>query len=146
MSRLLYACITWTLAKPMEKKLDWNNRKMLPAVLNKSSCSTPQNSCCTATCLPSQNHPNDTNKTCKPLLKKQRQTKDWHFSMDSCSWICLCWPTSKDVHEICVDTECSLEDLAAVMDDRDGWWEKESQRTLCCQHNLIMMIYIYIYI
>ena len=33
---LLYGCITWTLTKRMEKKLDGNYTRMLRAILNKS--------------------------------------------------------------------------------------------------------------
>ena len=35
-SILLYGCITWTLTKRMEKKLDGNYTRMLRAILNKS--------------------------------------------------------------------------------------------------------------
>ena len=33
---LLYGCITWTLTKRMEKKVDGNYTRMLRAILNKS--------------------------------------------------------------------------------------------------------------
>ena len=36
MSILLYGCITWTLAKQLENKLDSNYTRMLRAILNKS--------------------------------------------------------------------------------------------------------------
>ena len=36
MSILLYGCTTWTLTKPLEKKLDGNYTRMLRAILNKS--------------------------------------------------------------------------------------------------------------
>ena len=35
-SILLYRCTTWTLTKPLEKKLDGNYTRMLRAILNKS--------------------------------------------------------------------------------------------------------------
>ena len=35
-SILLYGCTTWTLTKPLEKKLDGNYTRMLRAILNKS--------------------------------------------------------------------------------------------------------------
>ena len=35
-SILLYGCITWTLTKRLEKKIDGNYTKMLRAILNKS--------------------------------------------------------------------------------------------------------------
>ena len=40
-SRLLYGCITWTLTKRLEKKLDGNYTRMLRAILNKSSRQHP---------------------------------------------------------------------------------------------------------
>ena len=40
-SILLYGCTTWTLTKRPEKKLDANYRRMLRAVLNKSSRQHP---------------------------------------------------------------------------------------------------------
>ena len=40
-SILLYGCTTWTLSKPMEKKLDSNYTRMLRAILNKSGRQHP---------------------------------------------------------------------------------------------------------
>ena len=34
-SILLYGCTTWTLTKRLEKKLDGNYTRMLPAIVNK---------------------------------------------------------------------------------------------------------------
>ena len=34
-------------------------------------------------------------------------------------------PAITNLHQLCVDTGCSLEDLPAAMDDRDGWRERE---------------------
>ena len=47
-----------------------------------------------------------------------------------------------------VDTGCCLEDLLGVIDDRDGWWERERERereresrgTSRCEHDLMMMM------
>ena len=36
------------------------------------------------------------------------------------------WPAKTNLHQLCVDTECSLENLPGAMDDRDRWKEKES--------------------
>ena len=33
-----------------------------------------------------------------------------------------------DLHQLCVDTRCYLEDLPRVKDDRDGWRERERER------------------
>ena len=49
-SILLYGCITWTLTKRLEKKLDGNYTRMLRAILG----NTPQGTNYTATCLSSQ--------------------------------------------------------------------------------------------
>ena len=35
-----------------------------------------------------------------------------------------CWPTNKDLHQLCVDTWYTLEDLPGAVDDRDEWWER----------------------
>ena len=43
-SILLYGCTKWILTKRVEKKLDCIYTKMLPAILNKTSSNTPQNS------------------------------------------------------------------------------------------------------
>ena len=34
------------------------------------------------------------------------------------------------IHQPCADTWCCLEDLSRAMNDRDGWWERESQGTV----------------
>ena len=39
----------------------------------------------------------------------------------------LCWLTSKGLHQLWVETGCSLEELLQVMDDLNGWQERESQ-------------------
>ena len=70
------------------------------------------------------NHSNQTNKTCGTLLEKQGWTHKQSSLMNSCTWKCQCWPTSKDLHQLCADTRCNLEDLPGVMDDRDGWQER----------------------
>ena len=36
--------------------------------------------------------------------------------------------TSTDLHQLCTDAVCNLEDLLEVMDDRDGWTERERER------------------
>ena len=45
-------------------------------------------------------------------------------------------PERTYLHQLCVDTGCSLEDLLGAMDDRNRWRERESQGNLCCQYNL----------
>ena len=97
----------------------------------------PWNGNSMATYLPSQKS-SKMSKTYRTLLEKQGLTHKWHSSMDSYTWICQCWLTSKNffLHQFCVDVGCCLEDLPGAMDDRERWWE----RNLCCQHNLMMMM------
>ena len=52
-----------------------------------------------------------------------------------------CCPTSKDLHQLSVDTGCSFKDLPEEMDDRDkGERARESRENLCCQHDFMMMV------
>ena len=50
----------------------------------------------TAILWPLASYPSKTNKTRRALLKKQGQTREWHSSMDPNTWICQCWPISKN--------------------------------------------------
>ena len=50
--------------------------------------------------------------------------------MDSYTWLCQCWPISKNLQQICADTGCSLEDLLGPMVDRDRWRERESGKSM----------------
>ena len=38
------------------------------------------------------------------------------------------WPARSYIHHLCVDTGCSLKDLPRVIDDWDGWREREGKR------------------
>ena len=53
----------------------------------------------TAAVLPSAshliNHSSKTDKTCGALLKKLGQTHKRYFLVDTCTWICQYWLTSK---------------------------------------------------
>ena len=53
-SILLYGCTTWTLTKRLKKKLDGNHTRMLRANWTSPGGNTPQDTSCTATCLPSR--------------------------------------------------------------------------------------------
>ena len=35
-----------------------------------------------------------------------------------------CWPTNKNLHQLCADNEYCLDDLPGVMDDNDDGWQK----------------------
>ena len=56
------------------------------------------------------------NKTCGTLLEKQGWTSKWCSSIFPYTWAYQCWLSSKNLHQLCVNTGCSLE-------DRDGWRE-----------------------
>ena len=50
---------------------------------------------------------------------------------------CVGWPARTYLHQLCVDTGSSLEDLPGMTDDRDRW--RERQGNVCYQCDLIMM-------
>ena len=78
------------------------------------------------------------------LLEKQGWTHNRCSSVDSYTWTHQYWSTSKNLHQLCVDTRCSLEDLSGMMYDRDRWWE--TRDTSCCQCDLMIMLFICLYI
>ena len=54
--------------------------------------------------------------------------------MDSNIWTHQYWLTNKNLHQLCANTECRIEDLLETMDD----WEevaRESKEIPCYQHN-----------
>ena len=57
-----------------------------------------------------------------------------------------CWPGSKNLQQACADTGCSLKDLPAAIDNKDGLKnkERESGKSVLGAH--FNYIYIYIYI
>ena len=65
------------------------------------------------------------------LLEKQRWTQKRRFLHDSCTGAEWCWLYSKYLHQLCAEIRCSLEDLPGAMNDRYGWWERESQGSMC---------------
>ena len=125
-SILLYGCTTWTITKPMEKKLDGNYTRMLRATLNKSW----------------RQHPTKQKLYCHlpPITKtiQFRPTRhEWHCwrSRDELISDVLLWTPSHEraktgrpartyIQQLCVDTGCSPEDLPEAMDDREGWRER----------------------
>ena len=114
------------LIKRMEKKLDENYTIMLPAVLN-----SPQNGSCAATYFSSHmiqvrwiRH-----------VRHCRRSKD-EFQSDVLLWTpthgraSVGWPARNDLHQLCTNIECSLEELPGVMNDKDGWRERESWKSV----------------
>ena len=64
-------------------------------------------------------------KDWKRMLEKQGQTHKQPSSMNSYAWTCQCWPTSKSLHQLCMNTGGSLEDLPEAMDK-----ERESGKSV----------------
>ena len=61
------------------------------------------------------------------------------------------WPARTYIHQFCVETRCSLEDLSWSRDNRDGCWETDRQADKeryweYIYIYLCVCVYIYIYI
>ena len=96
MSILLYEYTIWALTKYRKKKLDGNYTRMLRTVLNKSWKQYPtNNSSCTLTYIPSH----------KPF-KHDKHIKRGTPRLGLTS---VDWPVKIYIHQLCVDTGCSLE-------------------------------------
>ena len=67
---------------------------------------------------------NYSNRKHKTYKEKQVRTQKWCCLMDSYTQMYKCWPNGKDLHQVCADTRCCLEDIPGMMIDRDGWQEK----------------------
>ena len=131
MSILLYGCTTCKLTKHMEKKLDRNYKRMLHVVLNKSWKQHPTEQWLHAHL---------------PLISKIIQVR-WtrragHYWRSKDKFISdvlwalthgcasVGWIARTYSYYFCTDTGCNLEDLTEVMDDRDGWRERESGKSV----------------
>ena len=90
--------------------------QILEATLHKKAAVRP------LTTHPS-NHSSKTNKTYGTLLEKQGRIHKRRSSMNSYTWMCQCWPTSKNLHQLCAYSRCNLEDLPGTIDGRNEWWE-----------------------
>ena len=125
-SILLYGCTTWTLTKPMEKKLDGNYTKMLRVILNKSwrKHSTKHQL---------YGHQLPITKTIK--IRRTRHTGHCWRSRDEFISDVLLWtpsysrakagrPAQTYIRQLCEDTGCSPEDLPEVMNDLEEWKER----------------------
>ena len=123
MSKLLYGCITWTLTKRMENKLDGNYTRMLRAVWNKSRRQHP-------TKQQLYGH--------LPLITKTIRIKRirhcWRSKDELISDVLLWTPSNgrakvgrparSYIQQLSFITGCNLEDLPGAMDDRDRWRER----------------------
>ena len=125
-SILLYGCITWTLTKRLEKKLDGNYTRMLRAILNKSWQQHP-------TKYQLYGHLHPITKTIQARLT--RHAGHCWRSRDELISDVLLWaptygrakagrPTRTYMQQLCEDTGCSPEDLPEAMNDREKWRER----------------------
>ena len=125
-SILLYGFTTWTLTKRMEKKLDSNYTRMLPAILNKSGRQHP-------TKPQLYGHLPPITKTIK--IRRIRHAGHCWRSRDELISDVLLWtpsygrakagrPARTDIQQLCEDIEFSHEDLPEAMNDREEWRER----------------------
>ena len=125
-SILLYGCITWTLTKQLEKKLDGNYTRMLRAILNKSWRQHP-------TRHQLYGHLPPITKTIQ--VRRTRHTGHCWRSRDELIRDVLLWtpthgrekagrPARTYIQQLCEDTGCCPEDLPRAMKDGEEWRER----------------------
>ena len=142
MSILLYGYTTWTLTKRLEKKLDGNYTRMLQAILNKSRRQHPSKQ-------QLYGHLPPITKTIQ--VKRIRLAGHCWWSKDERISDMILWspshgrakagrPARTYIQLLCAHTGYSLEDLPGAMDNRDGWRERESQRDLYWQCDIMMLM------
>ena len=123
-SILLYRCTIWT--KRMEEKLDYNCKRILQTVLNKSRRQLP-------TKQQLYGHLLLISKTIQ--IRRTRHTGHcWRSKDELISNVLLWtpshgrenngWPARTYLQRLCTDTGCSIEDPTGTMDDRDEWRER----------------------
>ena len=128
---LLYGCTTWKLTKCMEKKIDGNYTRKLPAILNKSGRQHP-------TKQQLYGHLPPITKAIK--IRRTRHAAHCWRSKNKLISDVLLWipshgrakarrPAGTYIQQVSVDTGCSPEDLPEAMDDREGW--RERVRKIC---------------
>ena len=120
-SILLYGCTTWTITKRLEKKLDGNYTRMLPAILNKSWRQHP-------TRHQLYGHLPPITKTIQ--ARRTRHAGHCWRNKDELISDLLLWtpayaqakagrPARTYIQQLCEDTGCSPEDLPEAMNDRE---------------------------
>ena len=125
-SIILYRCTTWTLTKRLEKKLDGNYTRMLPAILNKSWQQHP-------TRHQLYGHLPPITKTIQ--VRRTRHAGHCWRSRDELIRDVLLWipthgrakagrPARTYIQQLCEDTGCCPEDLPRAMNDREEWRER----------------------
>ena len=119
----------WTITKHLQKKLGTKYARMLWNIFNKSRKQHPTKQQLTAIYFRSQNHPS----------KRTRHVGHCWGSKDGRISDVLLWsPTLRHasvgrqatsyLHQLCVDTECSLGNIPEVIDNLDGRRERERER------------------
>ena len=125
-SILLYGCITWTLTKWLEKKLDGNYTRMLRGILNKSRWQHPTR--------------HQLYGYLPPITKtiQVRQTRHaghcWRSKDELIRDVLLWTPTYGQakagrpawtyIQQLCENTGCNPEDLPEAMNNREKWQER----------------------
>ena len=125
-SILLYGCITWTLTKRLEKKLDGNYTRILRAILNTSWRQHP-------TSYQLYDHQPPITKTIQ--VRRTRHTGHCWRSKDELISDVLLWtptygrakagrPARTYIQQLCENMGCRHEDLPEAMNDREKWQER----------------------
>ena len=137
MSILLYGCMTWTVIKYIEKKLDYNCIRMLQALINNSL---------------KQHHTKQQPYSHLPPISKTIQIKRTRHAGHCCrskdelisnippwtpshGWASVGWPARIYLQLLCADIGCSLEDLPKARDDRDEYWGRVGKSMLEARHD-----------
>ena len=125
-SILLYGCITWTLTKRLEKKLDGNCTWMLQAILNKSWRQHPMRH-------QLYGHLPPITKTIQ-VRRTRHAGHCWRSKNELISDVLLWTPTYGQakagrpartyIQKLCEETGCSPEDLPVAINDREKWQER----------------------
>ena len=125
-SILLYGCTTWTLTKPLEKKLDGNYTRMLRVILNKSWRQHP-------TRHQLYGHLPPITKTIQ-ARRTRHAGHCWRSRDELISDVLLWTPTHGRakagrlartyIQQLCEDMGCCPEDLPEAMNDGEKWRER----------------------
>ena len=79
-------------------------------------------------------------KSCLFISRSLRHPKT-RSSMNPYTWTRQCWPTGKNLYQLCKDTKCILKDLPGAKDDKEVG-KTESQGNLYCQWEMKMIMLI----
>ena len=118
---LLYGCITWTLTKRLEKKLDGNYTRMLRAILNKSWRQHSTNHLPPITKTIQVRWTRHAGHCWRSRDKLIRDVLLWTPTYGQAK---AGWPARTYIQQLCKDTGCSTEDLPEAMNDREKWQER----------------------